>query len=481
MVDLPVGAKLTGSRVVFDYKRNADGAVTRYKARFVAKGCSQRPGIDYGEISAPVPAAATVRALFAVSASRGWRMHHVDVKNAYLNAKMDKPVYVAQPKGYPLADSGKVLLLNLALYGTKQAGRLWRKTWASVLTEAGATPSPADSCLFSWTRPGDDVVHFLVYVDDIILASPSEAAVSAGKRLIADRFDTRDLGAVSSFLGMKVSHTSSDSRTTLSSPGHITALLETYGMAAAKPNATPMAAGTSLVRTGEDLLPEGNRYAELVGSLLYLATTTRPDIAFAAGVLARFMSAPENSHWVAAKGVLRYLAGTRDEGITFGNEQQLQGYTDSDFAGDKDTRRSTSGFVYMLHGGPISWRSKRQATVAASTAEAEYIAAAEAVKEGVWLRTLLKALGTDPGAVQLFEDNQACLAMAGDPIGLGRAKHIDVAYHLVRDRVGTGEVVMEYLPSSEMVADGLTKALPAPAHRSFTSRLGMGAPKGTKA
>lgn len=476
VVDLPAGAKLTGSRVVFDYKRDADGAVTRYKARFVAKGCSQKPGVDYDETSAPVPAAATVRALFAVGASRGWHMHHVDVKNAYLNARMDKPVYVAQPAGYPLGDAGKALLLQLALYGTKQAGRLWRMVWASVLSEAGATQSPADPCLYRWKHPKHGAVHFLVWVDDIIVASASEAAVAAGKQLIAARFDARDLGVVSTFLGMKIVHLKSGGRITLSSPGHVAALLEAYGMAAAKPNVTPLAAGTSLVRTGEKLLPAGNRYAELVGSLLYLATTTRPDIAFAAGVLARFMSAPEEPHWVAAKGVLRYLVGARDKGITFGSGEPLSGYTDSDFAGDRDTRRSTSGFVYMLHGGPVSWRSKRQSTVAASTAEAEYMAAAEAVKEGLWLRTLLKGMGEDPGAVQLYEDNQACLAMAGDPLGLGRAKHIDVAYHLVRDRVGTGEVVMDYLPTTEMVADGFTKALPAPAHRSFTSRLGMGAP-----
>lgn len=476
LTKLPAGAKRTGSRVVFDYKRDAGGTVRRYKARFVAKGCSQKPGVDYDETSAPVPAAATIRSFFAICASRGWHPHHMDVKNAYLNARMDKPVYVSQPEGWPLGAANEVLLLELALYGTKQAGRLWRLKWASVLAEAGATPSPADPCLFVWEHPNHGTVFFLVWVDDILVGGATEAAVGAGKQLITKRFDVRDMGIVSSFLGMRIVHHQPSGQVTLSNPGHVATLLETYGMADAKRNATPLAVGASLIRTGEKQLPAGNRYAEMVGSLLYLATSTRPDIAFAAGVLARFMSEPEEPHWVAAKGVLRYLAGTPEVGITFGGAQPLEGYTDSDYAGDKDTRRSTSGFVYMMHGGPISWRSKRQSTVAGSTAEAEYIAAAEAVKEGLWLRTLLKSMGEDPGTIHLYEDNQACLAMAGDPLGLGRAKHIDVAYHLVRDRVSTGEVVMDYLPSADMIADGFTKALPAAAHLSFTTRLRMGAP-----
>ena len=203
-------------------------------------------------------------------------------------------------------------------------------------------------------------------------------------------------------------------------------------------------------------------YSELVGSLMYLSICTRPDISFATGSLARYMSNPTTVHWQAAKGVLRYLAGTPDHGITFGGtgvDLELYGYCDADYAGDIDTRRSTTGYVFTLNGGAISWQSKRQPTVAASTTEAEYMAAAAAVKEGLWLRKILNDLGLTFKTVSILADNQSAIKILRNPISSLRSKHIDMIHHFARERVMRNEVMFSYTPTSMMIADVLTKAL----------------------
>jgi len=235
-----------------------------------------------------------------------------------------------------------------------------------------------------------------------------------------------------------------------------------------------MVSGAKLCRTGENLLPEGNRYGELVGSLLYLSTTTRPDIAFSVGVLSRYMSCFEEDHMRVSKGVLRYLRGATRLGVVYDDDKPLQGYDDADWAGDIDARRSTTGFVFTLSGGPVSWKSKRQSTVATSTAEAADVAAAMATKEALWLRKLLSELGVDKDAVPMGEDNQACLDLVKIPEATGRTKHVDVAYNMVCDYVARGEVAFYFLPSADMPADGMTTPLPAPTFTTFRGVIGVG-------
>jgi len=241
----------------------------------------------------------------------------------------------------------------------------------------------------------------------------------------------------------------------------------------ASPTAAPMVAGAAVQQGLSKPLSGDTPYSELVGSILYLATTTRPDIAYATGVLARYMKAPEHHHWQAAKTVVRYLIGTKGVGLLYGGGTELTGAVEADYGGCPGTRRSTTGWLFTLNGGAISWSSRRQATVAASTAEAEYIAAAGAAKEALWLRKLMADLRLPVGAVAIAEDNQACMAMATNPEGTGRAKHIDIAHHLVRERTATGEVSLVPVRSSEQPADGLTKALTGPAFTTFRLRMGV--------
>ncbi len=229
-------------------------------------------------------------------------------------------------------------------------------------------------------------------------------------------------------------------------------------MSSAKASDVPLS--PSLVLCKNDGDPVEDPYSELIGSLLYLSVCTRPDIAQSVGALARYSSAPKTPHWRAAKGVLRYLAGTPALGITFGAGQRgLQGYADADYAGDHDTRRSTTGYVFTLHGGAIAWSSRLQPTVAASTTEAEYMAASYATKEALWLKKLMADLHVPVQAVKIAGDNQGALKLVKHPIASVRSKHIDVMHHFVRERVARGEVRFDFLQTGAMIADCLTKAV----------------------
>jgi hypothetical protein len=254
-------------------------------------------------------------------------------------------------------------------------------------------------------------------------------------------------------------------------------LVGKYGLADGKVKAVPMSPSIKLTKTepGQELDKTAHGYCELVGSLLYLSVCTRPDIAYAVGALARHMSNPSMDHWTAAKGVLRYLAGTADYGIYFkaGTTGELVGYCDADYAGDISTRRSTTGYTFILHGGCISWSSRLQPTVAVSTTEAEYMAAAAAIKEALWLRTLMLDFGIKIGALDIRCDNQGAIRLLKHPIASARSKHIDVIYHFARERVARQEVKIQYCSTEHMIADCMTKALPVSKIESCRIAMGV--------
>lgn len=246
-------------------------------------------------------------------------------------------------------------------------------------------------------------------------------------------------------------------------------------MTSCKAVSTPMALGHQETADSE-LLDTEVPYQRLVGSLLYLSVCTRPDIAMPVSYLSSFMSKPTRQHWELAKRVLRYLAGTMEHGLVFGGAPsgglELVGYSDADWAGDVASRRSRTGYVFMLNGAAVSWRSQRQQTVALSTAEAEYMALTSAIQEAVYLRQMLGDLGAGPvGATVLNEDNQGCIALSKNNMTVGRSKHIDIKYHFSREKVESGEVVVQYCPTQEMLADGLTKPLASPQHHVLCSKM----------
>ena len=298
-------------------------------------------------------------------------------------------------------------------------------------------------------------------MDDILIVSSSAESVKGVKDMLTSTFDLRDLGEASMFVGLEIQRDRAARTLTIRQSRMANDLVARYGMVQAQPKAIPLTVGTQLTKASDDsqlLDKQQFGYAELIGSLLYLSVCTRPDIAQAVGALSRFMAAPTFQHWQAARGVVRYLSGTVHTGISYGHVvAPLVGYCDADFAGDVDTRRSTTGYVFVLNGGAISWSSRRQPTVALSTAEAEYMAAAHAIKEALWLRKLFADLRVPVDAIDLRSDNQAAIALLKNPIASNRSKHIDVLHHFARERVIRGEVSISYCSTQQQLADCLTK------------------------
>jgi hypothetical protein len=260
-----------------------------------------------------------------------------------------------------------------------------------------------------------------------------------------------------------------------------TDLLAKYNMEECRTLITPLSTATKLTKEGEPLDTSTNGYSQLVGSLMYLSVCTRSDIAQAVGALARYMANPTTTHWQVAKGVLRYVSGTANYGITFGGDNNiLEAYCDADYAGDIDTRRSTTGYVFILCGGAISWSSRLQPTVAVSTTEAEYMSAAYAIKEGLWLKILLSELDQDPGTIPIHADSQSAIKLLKNPVFSMRSKHIDIIYHFARERVMRKDVTFKYVSTDKMVADILTKPLASTKFGFYRTSMGMNEAKNKK-
>ncbi len=456
MEKLPTGFSPIPVKWVFKVKLDVNGKVERYKARLVAKGFRQREGIDFDEVFAPVSKYSTLRALLAKVAAEDLELHQLDIKTAFLNGELEEEVYVLQAPGYE-DGTGMVCHLHKALYGLRQAPRAWHTKLKQELEKQGFKASVADPGLYIC----ETGVFLLIYVDDILVAAVLKDAVGRVKASVLKSFDGRDMGEASFFLGMTITRDRENRLLKLSQPKMQADLVAKYGLEDGKARTVPLSVGLHLTRDeGEMLDVKEGGYMSLVGSLLYLAVCTRPDIAQSVGVLSKYMAAPTTVHWQAAKGVLRYVAGTLDYGLTFGKGDGLIGYCDADYAGDLDTRRSTTGYVFILNGGAICWSSKRQPTVAASTTEAEYMAAAFAVKEALWVRTLMGDLALDIGTVKIMADNQSAIKLLKNPIASMRSKHIDVVYHFAREKVARKEVVFEYVRTEHMLADMLTKPVP---------------------
>lgn len=415
----------------------------------------------------------TLRALLSTAAAEGMAIQQLDVDTAFLNGEVEEELYVRQPRGYERGDHWKVFRLVKALYGLKQASRAWHKKLGGALNSAGFSACDSDPCLFKG-RLHASTDFILVYVDDLLVVSTSQTAAAAGIDAVKGAFKARKMGEPSYFLGLRVDRDTCKGTICLNQRQYVANLLERFGLTDANPVRLPLAAGTQLQQDGEPLAPPlAKVYQELDGTLLYLAVCTRPDISFAVGRLSRFVAAPTADHLAAAKATLRYLKGSATLGLTYGCKQEMTGYTDADYVGDKDSRRSATGYVFVLSGAAISWLSKRQPSVSLSTTEAEYIAAAVGAKEAIWLRRLMHNI-TGKGAPLLMRcDSQSALALMHNAVTSPRTKHVAVAYHFVREKVAEGTLIAEYIPTADMVADALTKALPTDAYTKGIAEMGL--------
>ena len=474
--ELPEGRKAIGSKWVFKEKIGSDGTTERYKARLVAQGYSQRQGLDYDETFSPVARAESVRTIMALAAKHNMVVHQMDVKTAFLNGKLEEEVYMRQPEGFiKEGQEHLVCRLKKAIYGLKQASRCWNATLHDGLCDIGFTQSTNDPCVYTSVGP-KGLVIIAVHVDDLIIAGETEQSVQSIKSSIGDRYTVKDLGKLEYVLAISVNQHADG--IWIGQPGYTKKVLERFNMMDCKPVSTPADSSTKLMKAGEDdELCDRELYQSEVGSLLYLSVWTRPDIAFAVGNAAKFCAEPTKTHWTAVKRIMRYLKGTMDLGLQYVRdcEESCEGYSDADWAGDTNDRKSTSGYIFQTAGAPISWRSRRQNCVALSTAEAEYIALANAAQEAVWLQRLLDDLhDNSEKPMVIHEDNQAAISMSKNQQYHGRAKHIDIKYHYIRELVADKCVVLKYCPTDSMIADILTKGLSKEKFIKIRDLSGMG-------
>ena len=477
-VDPPRGVKLVDNMWIFKVKQKADGSMDKRKARLVARGFTQVKGVNYDETFAPVSKFTTLRTLLSMAAVQDLHVHQMDVKTAFLNGTLEEEIYMRQPEGFD-DGSGRVLRLRRSLYGLKQSPRAWYQRIDGELLRHGFIRCESDHALYV-QQQGERRLYLLLYVDDLLLASDDMGLLEQTKGMLSSVFKMTDMGPVSYYLGFHVSRDRGARSLSLDQHKYLRGVLERFKMEECKPVGTPVSTSTKLV-SGEahELLgeQEQKQYQSLVGSLMYAMVGTRPDLAYAVGILSQFLSRPTDLHWQTAKRVLRYVKGTLDRKLEYRPVSQsgvLYGYTDSDWAGCVETRKSTGGFVYLLNGGAVSWMSKKQEQVATSSCHAEYMALNRAGREAVWLRRLLQEMGYgQAGPTTIHVDNQSAINLAKNPVGHGRSKHIEIQWHWIREIVENGEVRLQQCATSLMAADFLTKALAKDKFLSCLQRIGM--------
>ena len=476
LVELPPGRKAIGCKWVFKLKHDVDGRVERFKARLVAKGYAQKYGIDYDEIFSPVVGFSSIRLLLAFAVQHDFLIHQMDVQTAFLNSKLDEEIYMQQPEGYVKpGEQHLACKLEKSLCGLKQSSRCWNKAFKESVEKLGFTQASADPCVF--IRKADTLTIIAIHVDNLMILAENILEMQRLKGSLKVQFKMKDMGELHYYVGVCIVQDKERKQVYLHQGKYIEKMLKKFGQTEAKPVSTPADLNVKLQKEDGVSRPVDTvTYQSIVGSLLYAAITTRPDIAQAVGVASKFCANPTRSHLTAAKRILRYLKGTAYLGLSYKKcaDGNLIGYSDADWAGDVDDRHSTSENVFLLAKGAVSWLSKKQATVALSTAEAEYVALSAATQEAIWLRRLLTDVGESlEGPIVINEDNQGAITMAKNPVGHARTKHIDIRYHFVREGVQNGAIILKYVATGEMIADILTKPLPKHPFEKLVMDLGM--------
>ena len=383
LAECPADRKPIGCGWVFRIKYKADGTVEHYKAHLVAKGFAQKPHLDYTETFAPVVKFASLRTIIAVAAMEDLELDSMDISSAFLNGDLDEEIYMSQPEGF--AVPGKehlVCRLKKSLYGLKQSPRQWYQKLNETFMQLGFRRIQSDNCIYVWAKDGLRIM-IPVFVDDLTLAATGRPLMDSIKAELQRKFKMRDLGPLHYILGIQVIRDRSKRLIYLSQAKHIEDVLSKHNMSNCRPVSTPLDKSVTLSKDDCPDSPDevaymsSVPYLSAVGSLMYLAVGTRPDIAYAVGALSRFNSNPGRVHWQQCQRVFRYLQGTRDLMLQYGGKSdiKLDVYSDADYAGDLDSARSTSGYAAFIGTSLVSWASRRQPVVAKSTTEAEYIAA----------------------------------------------------------------------------------------------------------
>jgi histone deacetylase 1/2 len=441
----------------------------------MAKGFKQRYGLDYEDTFSPVVKPATIRLLLSLAVTNGWHLRQLDVQNAFLHGVLEEEVYMRQPPGFH--DSSRphhLCRMVKALYGLKQAPRAWHARLADALRAHGFVPSKADTSLFMLRRP-EVTMYLLVYVDDIILISSSATAASRLVANLRSDFAVKDLGPLRYFLGIEVSPMSQG--LVLTQKKYALDLLRRAGMLQCQPMLTPMTASERLTSTGGDLLSseDATTYRSIVGGLQYLLHT-RPDLSFAVNKVCQYLHAPSSLHWSAVKRILRYVRHTVCHGLHIrpASSRLLSAFSDADWAGNSDDRRSTGGYAIFYGPNLIAWSARKQATVSRSSTESEYKALANATAELIWVQSLLRDIGVSQERPPiLWCDNIGATFLSSNPVFHARTKHIEVDFHFVRERVAKKLLHVRFISSKDQLADIFTKPLSLPLFEACRRNLNL--------
>ena len=465
---VPNGRKILQGKPVFRIKRDEHGIPSHFKARWVLKGYEQVEGLDYVDTHSPTARSESFRIGLHIAASMDWEMQNFDIKTAFLHGELSKEetCWMEQPPGFE--EPGKddhVWELLKALYGMKQAGRVWNKTLNEAMLNWGFVRLPCEYCVY-YRSTAEGTIIAIVHVDDFLSVASSKEENERFKAQLRERWEISE-GDASFMLGMRIERDRVNRTISISQEAFIDKILAEFNLTDANPVKVPMNPGLRL-RQPLNLSPAEKvelskiPYRRLVCSMGYLSSMTRPDIAKTYQDLSQFLCSYDHTHWEAAKHCARYLKGTKSQRLILGGKEPivLRGYCDSSYGSCPDSAKSVSGYTFNLGSGPISWAARKQKTVALSSCEAKYVAASEAGKEVAWLRQLLAGIGfpqTEPTIMRA--DNNGAICLSNDPSFHARAKHIHVRYHYIRELVQDNIIKLKYICTKDNLADIFTKPL----------------------
>jgi len=406
-----------------------------------------------------------LKLIIAIAVKFNWVCKQLDIKAAYLNARLDEEIYVMIPQGDRYFERG-YWRLNKALYGLKQSGRQWNRTISNFLTKNGYKQLKSEQCIFIKENKNKLTCIIGIYVDDMIITGIENETNKIIKR-IKENFKISNSGDLNYILGIEIEN--KNNIYYISQKNYINNILERFNINNIKKSKTPC--------TGDNIKTENKKefnktiYKSAIGALIFLSKCTRPDITFAVHKAARNCEEPTISDWKKVMNILKYLNGTKEYKLKYDGKGEIIAYSDADFAGDIKDRKSTSGYIILMGNSPISWSSKKQTIVATSTAEAEYISTSECIKKILWYKNILNEIFKFSKPIKLYTDNLSSKTSMENGDLNTKLKHIEIKYYFNKDLIEKNIIKLEYINTSEMLADILTKNVNGTKMTKFANKI----------
>lgn len=475
LVEKPSDVNIVSCKWVFTIKNNELGEPVRYKARLVARGFSQQYLEDYDETFAPVARITTFRLIMAFANQNDLLVHHMDVKTAFLNGILKENIYMQVPEGIS-SKSNHVCKLNKTLYGLKQSSRCWYERFDQVIKSMGFESSKVDPCLYILNKNSIDLnVYIVLYVDDVLIVTKCVQTMQQLKKCLMQQFEMTDLLDIKLFLGIRIERT--NDKVTLDQSTYLQNVLNKFSMNDCNPSKSPFPNKLNYDALNSDVQYHAPS-RQVIGCLMYAMLCTRPDLCAAVSILSRFQSKGNEELWKCLKHLLRYVKGTLNLKLTYHKcdyKQLMTGYADSDWGGDETDRKSTTGYLFqMFDNCTVSWCTRKQNTVAVSSTEAEYMGLFEAVKEAIWIKSLLSSIYIKVNKpILIYEDNNSCISIANNPTNYKKSKHIDIKYHFTREQINNKVIMLEHISTGNQLADMFTKAIPMTKFHDLRVKLNL--------